>query len=85
MDLKENQAQANAKLPTLEKISYSFTDMAGNLLYVSMSSYILYFYTDVFDIPVSAAGMIILIACIVDAISAIFWGSIVDHTHTKWG
>lgn len=26
-----------------------------------------------------------MIACIVDAVSAIFWGSIVDHTHTKWG
>ncbi|WP_249662887.1 glycoside-pentoside-hexuronide (GPH):cation symporter [Lentilactobacillus buchneri] len=85
MDIRKEAAQANSKLSTLEKVSYSFTDMAGNLLYVSMSSYILYFYTDVFDIPVSAAGMIILIACIVDAVSAIFWGSIVDHTHTKWG
>lgn len=26
-----------------------------------------------------------MIACIVDAVSAIFWGSIVDHTHTKCG
>nr|WP_252892901.1 MFS transporter [Lentilactobacillus otakiensis] len=46
-----------------------------------MSSYILYFYTDVFDIPVSAAGMIILIACIVDAVSAIFFGDQSLTTH----
>lgn len=85
MELTEEKDDENAKLPVLEKVSYAFTDMAGNLLYVSMSSYILYFYTDVFGIPVSSAGMIILLACIVDAVSAIFWGSIVDHTHTKWG
>ncbi|MBV0930178.1 MFS transporter [Lentilactobacillus sp. IMAU92037] len=85
MELTEEKDDANAKLPVFEKVSYAFTDMAGNLLYVSMSSYILYFYTDVFGIPVSSAGMIILLACIVDAVSAIFWGSIVDHTHTKWG
>lgn len=85
MELNEQANPAAAKLPVLEKVSYAFTDMAGNLLYVSMSSYILYFYTDVFNIPVSGAGMIILLASIVDAVSAIFWGSIVDHTHTRWG
>ncbi|QYY85155.1 MFS transporter [Pediococcus pentosaceus] len=73
------------KLPFLEKVSYSFTDMAGNLLYVTISSYILYFYTDVFKISVAGAGLILLIARVVDAISAPIWGSIVDHTHTRWG
>ncbi|MHC9537534.1 MFS transporter [Dellaglioa sp. BT-FLS60] len=73
------------KLSLREKISYSFTDMAGNLLYVTISSYILYFYTDVFKLSVASAGFILLIARVVDAISAPVWGSIVDHTHTKWG
>lgn len=83
--MDEKQEHANAKLPVLEKISYSFTDMAGNLLYVTISSYILYFYTDVFSISVAGAGLILLVARVVDAISAPVWGSIVDHTHTKWG
>ena len=82
----ERQADpANVKLSVWEKISYSFTDMAGNLLYVTISSYILYFYTDVFGISVAAAGTILLVARFFDAISAPTWGSIVDHTHTKWG
>ncbi|MFV0561161.1 MAG: MFS transporter [Enterococcus sp.] len=68
-----------------EKISYSFTDMAGNLLYVTISSYILYFYTDVFKISVAGAGAILLIARVFDAVSAPIWGSIVDRTNTKWG
>ncbi|MCO7127852.1 MFS transporter [Sporolactobacillus shoreicorticis] len=80
-----NAADASAKLPVSEKISYSFTDMAGNLLYVTISSYILYFYTDVFSISVAGAGLILLVARFVDALSAPIWGSIVDHTHSKWG
>ena len=82
-------AQSGAvKLPLKEKISYSFTDMAGNLLYVTISSYIMYFYTDVFGIAASGAlgaATILLVARFADAISAVVWGSIVDHTNTKWG
>lgn len=76
---------ANVKLSVWEKTAYSFTDMAGNLLYVTISSYILYFYTDVFSISVGGAGLILLVARFFDAVSAPVWGSIVDHTHTKWG
>ncbi len=76
---------ANVKLSVWEKTAYSFTDMAGNLLYVTISSYILYFYTDVFGISVGGAGLILLVARFFDAVSAPVWGSIVDHTHTKWG
>ena len=76
------------KLPFKEMVSYSFTDMAGNLLYVTLSSYIMYFYTDVFGISASGAlgaATILLVARFADAISAVVWGSIVDHTRTKWG
>lgn len=76
------------KLSLKEKISYSFTDMAGNLLYVTISTYIMYFYTDVFGIPAAGAvgaSTILLVARFADAIAAVVWGSIVDHTQTKWG
>ncbi len=88
MDMTKNTTGANSasgKLPVSEKLAYSFTDGAGNLLYCTITAYILYFYTDVFGISVAGAGLILLIARFVDAISAPVWGSIVDHTHTKWG
>ncbi|KAA8823206.1 MFS transporter [Bifidobacterium reuteri] len=72
-------------LPLKEKVSYLSTDMAGNLLYSSLGTYIMFFYTDVFGITAAAAGWILLIARIGDCISAPVWGSIVDHTKTKWG
>lgn len=76
---------ADRKLSIKEKISYSFTDLGGNLLYVTISTYIMYFYTDVAGISVAAAGLILLIARFVDAFSAVAWGSIIDHTRTRWG
>ncbi|NEG55640.1 MFS transporter [Bifidobacterium sp. SMA15] len=79
---------SSTRLTVKEKIAYSFTDMAGNLLYVTISSYIMYFYTDVFGIPASGAwgaSVILLAARFADAIAAVFWGSVVDHTQTKWG
>ena len=82
------QDASAVKLSVREKIAYSFTDMAGNLLYVTISSYIMYFYTNVFHIPAAGAlgaGTILLVARFADAISAVVWGSIVDHTNTKWG
>ncbi|MCI1979480.1 MAG: MFS transporter [Bifidobacteriaceae bacterium] len=88
MSAAQKEPSTGGKLSIKEKISYSFTDMAGNLLYVTISSYIMYFYTDVFGIPAAGAlgaSTILLVARIVDAISAPVWGSIVDHTQTKWG
>ncbi|MDH5106517.1 MFS transporter [Lentilactobacillus diolivorans] len=82
---KSTSLSKSMKLPVFEKVAYSFTDLAGNLLYVTISTFIMYFYTDVAKISVASAGLILLVARIFDGISAPIWGSIVDHTHTKWG
>ena len=82
------QDASAVKLSVKEKVAYSFTDMAGNLLHVTISSYIMYFYTNVFHVPAAGAlgaGTILLVARFADAISAVVWGSIVDYTNTKWG
>lgn len=59
--------------------------MSGNLFYITLTSYIMYYYTDVFGISVAATGMILLIARIFDALDAPIWGIVIDHTRTKWG
>lgn len=73
------------ELPFHRKITYSFTDMAGNLLYCIMSSYILYFFTDVYGLSVGIAGTLLLVARFFDALDAPIWGIIIDHTHSKYG
>lgn len=73
------------KLPLHRKITYSFTDMSGNLLYCIISSYLLYFFTEVFGLSVGVAGILLLIARFFDALDAPIWGIIIDHTHSKYG
>ncbi|MFM9278877.1 MFS transporter [Paenibacillus jiagnxiensis] len=74
-----------SKLSLKRILAFASTDTAGNLLYCTLTSFIMYFYTDVFGISVAAAGMILLIARFVDALDAPIWGIVIDHTRTKWG
>lgn len=75
----------NTKVPFHRMLAYASTDAAGNLLYTTVTTFILYYYTDIFGLTVAAAGTILLAARILDAFDAPVWGFIIDHTHTKWG
>lgn len=76
---------SSKKLSLVNKLAYASTDTAGNLLYCTLTSFILYFYTDVFGISVGMAGTILLVARIFDSLDAPIWGLIIDHTHSKYG
>lgn len=77
--------ETNSKLSLNRVLAYASTDTAGNLLYCTLTSFIMYFYTDVFGISIASAGLILLIARIFDALDAPIWGLVIDHTRTKWG
>ncbi len=78
-------ATAGGRLPLHRVLGYASTDTAGNLLYCMVTSFVLYYYTDVFGISLAAAGTILLIARILDAFDAPIWGFIIDRTRTRWG
>nr|WP_232345231.1 MFS transporter [Paenactinomyces guangxiensis] len=66
--------EMNPSIPFHRKISYSLTDTAGNLLYCIISSYLLYFYTDVFGLSIGVAGTLLFVTRFIDAIDAPIWG-----------
>lgn len=73
------------KLKLKEKISYGMGDLASNLMWGVISSFLLYFYTDVALIPVAATGTIFLVSRILDAFIDPVIGGIVDKTNSKMG
>lgn len=73
--IEDTQSCGSTSLSLLQRISYGSLDVAGNLLYCFGSTYILYFYTDVAGISLAVAGVILLLARIVDGIDAPIWGS----------
>nr|WP_263969779.1 MFS transporter [Companilactobacillus kimchii] len=58
--------QSAEDIPLFRKLSYSLTDFGGNVLFVSISTYLLYFYTDTFGLAIGAAGTILLVTRLLD-------------------
>lgn len=73
------------KVPLKERISYGLGDVASNLVFVTVSSYLAYFYTDIFGISAAVVGTLLLFSRVFDAINDPIIGVIVDRTNTKWG
>lgn len=68
-----------------KRIGYGIGDLGCNLVFSTMASYLMVFYTDVFGITAAAAGTMMLVTKFVDALTDTGMGLIVDRTHTKWG
>ena len=79
-----NADNANDSLPLKGRISYGMLDMAGQLT-CFVSSYFMYYLTDVAGIAALTAGTLMLLTRIVDFIDAPVWGMVIDHTHSKYG
>ena len=68
-----------------KRIGYGIGDLGCNLVFSTMASYLMFFYTDVFGITAAAAGTMMLVTKFIDALTDTGMGFIVDRTHTKWG
>lgn len=68
-----------------KRIGYGVGDLGCNLVFSTMASYLMVFYTDVFGITAAAVGTMMLVTKFIDALTDTGMGMIVDRTHTKWG
>lgn len=78
-------AENTEKLSVLEKVGYSLGDLAANLVFQTLVTFIAFFYTDVYKIPVESATMIIFSCGLIAAFFNPFMGMIADRTQTRWG
>lgn len=82
---KAQKLDPNAKLSWLERISYGIGDYAGNLVYSSISAFLLVYYISVCGVPSATAASVMAISKVFDGISDLIMGRIVDRTKSKWG
>lgn len=68
-----------------ERAAFALGDVASNLTWTTISSYLLFFYTDVAGIAAGAAGTLMLIARLLDAFFDPAVGLVVDRTTSRWG
>ncbi|MGG6311835.1 MFS transporter [Paenibacillus macerans] len=67
------------------RIGYGVGDLGCNLVFSTMASYLMFFYTDVFGITAAAAGTLMLVTKVIDALTDTGMGLLVDRTKTRWG
>jgi len=73
------------KLPLRLKIGYGVGDYGINLYWQTLNLFVLFFYTDVLELPATVAGTIYAVASLWDAITDPVMGFIAQRTRTKWG
>ncbi len=73
------------KLPVKEKVGYALGDTAANFIFQTMVMFQLAFYTDTFGITAAAAGTLLVVVRVWDAIFDPIMGVVADRTKTKWG
>lgn len=73
-------------LTVIEKIGYSLGDLAANLIFQTLVTFLAFFYTDVFRIPAATAASIIFVVGMFGAfVFTPVIGLVADRTHTRWG
>ena len=80
-----NEAKGFYKLSWLQRIGFGSGDMAQNLIYQTVSIWLLFFYTNVYGISPAAAALMFLIVRLVDVIWDPLVGAFVDKSNPKWG
>lgn len=73
------------KLNWLQRIGFGSGDLAQNLIYQTISMYLLFFYTDVYGLNAATAGTMFLVVRIIDVLWDPLVGTFVDKHHPKMG
>lgn len=68
-----------------ERISYGLSDGADNLIFQVMTTYLLYFYTDVFGLNPGSVAVLFVVARFFDFIESPIVGLMIDHNHSHFG
>ncbi len=83
--MKQTDMNPNAKLSFLERFAFGTGDYAANLVYSAISAFLLVYYTNVAGVSAAVAASVIASSKILDGVTDLAMGYIVDHTHSKWG
>lgn len=67
------------------KVGYGSGDIAGNVVFAFLSSFIMIYLTNTVGLNAGVIGSLIAFSKILDGVSDVFFGSMIDKTHSKMG
>lgn len=75
----------NRSLHMKERIGYGVGDFANNMMYTPVNSFFTYFLTNVAGLGASVVGTILLLSRLLDGVSDLIVGSVMEKIHSKHG
>jgi len=76
----------STKISFVEKVGYSLGDLAANLVFQTLITYLAYFYTDIYGLKNADASIIMLTVGLVAAfLFNPIIGVLADRTNSRWG
>ncbi|MCL2007184.1 MAG: MFS transporter [Treponema sp.] len=81
----ERQNVASMKTSKKEKLFYGLGDMGNNLILMFVGSFLTLYYTDSAGMAAAFIGTMMLVSRVLDGVSDIVMGIIIDKTRTRWG
>ena len=85
MSQNENEARGFYKLNWLQRIGFGSGDLAQNLIYQTISMYLLFFYTDIFGLEAAHAATMFGVVRAIDVLWDPLVGTFVDKHNPKLG
>ncbi|HLO53213.1 MAG TPA: glycoside-pentoside-hexuronide (GPH):cation symporter [Saprospiraceae bacterium] len=77
---------SSPKLSVVEKVGYSLGDLAANLVFQTLVTYLAYFYTDIYGLESNHASAMMLVVGLIAAFGFNpIIGALADRTQSKWG
>lgn len=67
------------------KVGYGSGDIAGNVVYAFLSSFVMIYLTNTIGLSAGIVGTLIAVSKLFDGLTDIFFGSMIDKTHSKLG
>lgn len=67
------------------KIGYGSGDIAGNVVYALLSSFVMIYLTDTVGLNSGIVGTLMMISKLFDGVTDIFFGSMIDKTKSRMG
>ena len=80
---KERSTEMNTKIGASEHLAYAIGAGGININTVLVATYLLVYYTNVAGISAGLATSVIAVSKLLDGVSDLIMGNIIDHTHTS--
>lgn len=68
-----------------KKIAYGSGDFGSNFFYMLVSAFVLIYLTDTVGLNAGIVGTLMMVSKLLDGITDVFFGRLVDKTHSKMG